>query len=289
MTSTQLEHQAWTAIGAEDSAQRTYASVKLALGDIAKQHNVEIFLQGSYANATNIRADSDVDIVVMTRRTFEGSVERLGPAALRRYQSMPTATLTVDDLRTQVFQALVNYYGSHRVHQKNKCIKIDKQSGYVDADVVPCIQYRWYPNPESDPSSDFIEGIAISPLRGNRIVNFPKEHIRHGKEKNRRCLQHYKKTVRQIKRLRNRAVQSGVLAPDVAPGYLLECMTFNVPDSKFTTNDSQRLHDVLLWLKLADKSNFASCDLIHKLFKTDPGGFSVEVAQGITDALWTSY
>lgn len=289
MASTQMEHQRWTAVGAEDAAQRTYASVKHALNDIAKQHNIEVFLQGSYANSTNIRADSDVDIVVMTHQTFRGSIERLGLASRRQYEAIPAAIFTAEDLRMRVFQTLVNYYGVQRVHQKNKCIRIDKQSGYVDADVVPCLQYRWYPRPEADPSRDFIEGISIDPLRGNRIINFPKEHIRHGREKNRRCLQHYKKTVRQIKRLRNRAAQLGMLSADVAPGYLLECMTFNVPDQKFTANDSTRLRDVLLWLNSVEKSNFDSCDLIHKLFENDPGGFSVEVAQHITDALWRAY
>ena len=289
MTSTELEHRSWTAIGADDSAQRTYVSVKQALAEIMSRRNVEVFLQGSYANSTNIRADSDVDIVVMTRRTFQGSVERLGPSSRRAFEAMPAASFTADDLRSEVFQALVSYYGLQRVHQKNKCIRVDKQSGYVDADVVPCLQYRWYPKPDSDPSSGFIEGISINPLRGNRIINFPKEHIRHGKDKNKRCLQHYKKTVRQIKRLRNRAVQERILRREVAPGYLLECMTFNVPDSRFIANDSSRLKDVLLWLKFADKLDFDSCDRIHKLFKDDPGDFSVDIAQEIADALWVAY
>ena len=39
-------------------------------------------------------------------------------------------------------------------------------------------------------------------------------------------------------------------------------------------------------LKYADKLAFSSCDGIHRLFKTDPGGFEVATAQAIVDGLW---
>jgi len=282
MTSTKQEHTNWTAAGSDATAQKTYASVRKALEGVEARRNVEIYLQGSYANSTNIRADSDVDIVVMSRVVFEGSVVRLGPTSRATFDELPAASYTGADLRTDVTQALVDYYGSSRVHPHNKCIKIDKRDGYVDADVVPCLQYRWYSKADSNVHRDFIEGIAIHPLRGGRIVNFPKEHIRNGKSKNFSCGGHYKKTVRQIKRLRTRAR----LARDIAPGYLLECMTFNAPSDRFVSNDSDRLKNVILWLKFAQKQGFFSCDRIHHLFADDPGSFTAHQGQTIVDALW---
>jgi hypothetical protein len=289
MTSTSQEHENWTAAGSDAAAKNTYASIRKALEGIEKTRDVEIFLQGSYANATNIRADSDVDVVVMTRQTFRGASDRLGPWARARFNDLPPATFTASDLRAEVTAALRDYYGAARVHPRKKCIQVDGTSGFVDADVVPCLQYRWYTKPDSDLTRDFIEGVAIQPTVGEQIINFPKEHIKNGQSKNAACNGRYKATVRQVKRLRNRAVDQGVLADGVAPGYLLECMVYNVPPAEFVADDSKRLSNVVLWLKFASKAGFFSCDGIHRLFQTDPGKFDAATAQTILDALWEAY
>ena len=287
MASTPTEHTAWTAAGANAAAQATYASVKQALADLIRLRNLEVFLQGSYANSTNIRADSDVDIVVMTRRTFHGSVGRLSARGKALWDALPAPSYLANDLRTEVTAALVAYYGAARVTQRNKCIAVAKRDGYVDADVVPCLEYHWYRDPDS--IANFIEGISIQPLRGERIINFPKEHIQNGQRKNVLCSERYKPTVRQMKHLRNRAIAEHRLAEGVAPGYMLECMTYNAPVDRFSANNSERLRDVVLWLKVADKQTFLSCDGIHRLFLDDPGHFEIGTAQRIVDALWDSY
>jgi Nucleotidyltransferase domain len=287
--STSQEHVNWTAAGSDATAQKTYASVKSALAKFEQERNVEIFLQGSYANSTNIRADSDVDIVVMMKSVFVGASERLSGAALASFSALSTAKYTATDLKRDVQLELEKYYGSARVHRRNKCIKVDASPGYVDADVVPCFQYRYY-NVSYVSIDSYVEGISITPDRGGQIVNFPKRHIANGQTKNGTLTQgRYKSTVRQIKRLRNRAVDLGYLADGVAPGYLLECMTYNTPNDRFVSSDSQRLQDVVLWLKHANKAPFLSCDEIHTLFGTDPGKFTVPVAQQIIDALWKAY
>lgn len=289
MTSTATERSSWTAAGADTAAQKTYASIRQALAEIETRRNVEIFLQGSYANATNIRADSDVDVVVMTHVVFQGARERLEPATKAFYDSLPPSEYQLTDLRTEVTAALRAYYGASRVHPRNKCIQVDGTSGYVDADVVPCIEYRYFTKPDADITRDYVEGVSIKPLQGDRIINFPKEHIKNGQKKNSECSGRYKETVRQVKRLRNRAVDEGKLRDGIAPGYLLECMVYNAPASTFVADDSQRLTDVILWLKFASKAGFSSCDEIHELFRTDPGRFNVATAQEIIDALWDAY
>lgn len=287
MTTLAQDHSNWTAPGSDSAAQATYASVRLALADVIKQRDVEVFLQGSYANHTNVRADSDVDIVVMTRQTFSGNPEGLTPTGRLQWDGLSQATFFADDLRSEVHAALASYYGASRVHPRNKCITVDKTSGYVDADVVPCIQYRHFRNSYS--TSQFVEGIKIHPLNGGSIVNFPKEHIRNGEEKNRVCSSRYKPTVRQLKRLRNRAISEGRLVEGDGSGYLLECMAFNAPTDRFVYDDSQRLSSVLLWMKYADKSAFQACDGIHYLFRDDPGGFLLSEAQRVLDAMWDAF
>lgn len=286
---TTSEHGAWTAAGSDATAQRTYTSIKVALADLSSHRDVEVFLQGSYANTTNVRSDSDVDIVVMTKQTFQGETTRLGTEARARWDRISPATFTASDLRSEVYAALVSYYGASRVESKNKCIRVVKTDGYVDADVVPCLQYRRYVNPDPNLDSEYTEGVSITPLRGARIVNFPKEHIKWGQIKNILGDGNYKKTVRQVKRLRTRAVDLGLLPDGIAPGYLLECLTYNAPNELFENNDSTRLMKVLSWLKHADKAGFDSCDWVHKLFVNDPGDFEVAVAQQILDALWETF
>lgn len=289
MTSSKNEHQSWTAAGSDAAATKTYNSIRTALAEVEQRRGVEVFLQGSYANATNIRSDSDVDIVVMTKLTFQGSVERLGAVSKAAYEALPAASFSGGDLRSEVHAALIGYYGSSRVISRNKCITVKAASGYVDADVVPCLQYRWYPSSTSDVGTDYVEGVALHPLNGGRIINFPKEHRKNGAEKNALCGDRYKRTVRQVKRLRNRAVDEGRISKGAAPGYLLECLVFNVPNNQFVFSDSDRLRDVLIWLKFADMSDFRSCDNIHTLFKTDPGDFDLDAAQVVIDALWEAF
>jgi hypothetical protein len=286
---TTAEHRNWTAVGADTAAQNTYASIKKALEPVKAKHSVEIFLQGSYANHTNIRADSDVDIVVMSLETWQGARDRLGPVGQSRYDALPRATYTESNLRADIEAALVSYYGRSLIHPKNKCLRVDRRPGYVDADVVPCLQYRYFDEVTLELATAYKEGIAIHPLRGGRIINFPKEHIKNGRAKNGLCNERYKPTVRQVKRLRNRAVDLGLMPDGIAPGYLLECMVFNAPTSKFVSDESERLQEVVLWLKYADKNSFMSCDKIHRLFHTDPGQFSSATAQRIIDALWGAY
>lgn len=286
MTVTSTELRSWTAPGAQDAAQRTYASVRAALNGSPWLDGLdyEVFLQGSYANHTNTRGDSDVDIVVMLKTTFMPETRLLPAADLVRYQAsrMP-GTVHADEFRTRVHRALVAHYGATAVESKNKCLKIAKHGNFVDADVVPCLQHRRYTSYPAYGYPSFVEGISIQPLSGGRIVNYPKEHISNGEAKNKDTAQAYKPTVRQIKRLRRSGVDKGLITPDQAPGYLLECMTFNAPTSAFAGEEAARVGAVLRWLDQHTAEELAariwSCDKIHHLFMDDPGGHNQYTAK----------
>lgn len=287
MTVTANQTGAFTGKGAQDAAQKTYASVKAALEahQNLKTKNVEIFLQGSYANDTNIRGDSDVDIVVMLPRTFSSDTTRLNTVEKTLFDKhWSPAIYTSKDLRRDVIKALKSHYGEGRVEEKNKCIRIHKKDGYVDADVVPAIQHRLYRGYIYSPG-DFIEGTAIDTLKGDRIINYPKEHKKNGATKNFHTIGKYKPTVRQIKNLKRHAVQQGVLDPKDAPGYMLECMAYNVPVNLFESHDHLRLARVMMWLLEANFEKFTSADEVHTLFHTDPGKFSASSAKRILTTL----
>lgn len=283
----------WTAPGPQDIAQRTYGSIRSTLATAAELQgrSFEVYLQGSYANHTNVRGDSDVDVVAMLKQTYVAELTRLPSSQAARWEADRTpATYHEWDFRRDVQAALVATYGS-RVKPKKKCLLVQATQGYLDTDVVPALEHRLYTSYEGPAATNsWIEGIKIFPTEGPPIVNYPKEHIRNGEQKNRLCYERYKPTVRQIKRLRSKAVDEGYLAADDAPGYLLECMTYNVPNPTFISDDVRRIYDVLhFFVGVADFSTFMSCDGVHTLFGTDPGHFTVldanRIVAGLVQAL----
>ena len=268
----------WSAQGSTDASERTYRSVKAALSRSGELNalNIEVFLQGSYANHTNTRGDSDVDVVVMLKSTYTPDTSRLSVTELANYEKHWTpASTSADQLRAMVQRALVAHYGGSRVEAKDKCLKIEGQSGYVDADVVPALQQRLFTSFPSDGRASWVEGTSIKPLSGGRIVNFPKEHRSNGEEKNAASNGYYKPAVRQVKRLRRAAVDQGLLSKKDAPGYLLECLVSNVPDSNFVYGDAERLARVISHLAAFTPSDLKlsmwSGDRVTRLFVDDPG------------------
>src|SRR5690242_8138563 len=63
----------WSHQGAVSQSKDTYATVRGALeaaGTGYADKSFSIFLQGSYCNDTNVYAESDVDIVILTDSTY---------------------------------------------------------------------------------------------------------------------------------------------------------------------------------------------------------------------------
>jgi hypothetical protein len=189
-----------------------------------------------------------------------------------------------------VERALRSYYGSARVESKNKCLRVARTAGYVDADVVPAQQHRLFTSYSPSGYAEWVEGISIQPLRGGRIVNYPKEHIKNGQAKNSAANGNYKPAVRQVKRLRRRAVELGHLVKSDAPGYVLECLVSNVPERYFDNDASTRLQRIVTYLSVFDaaalRDQMWSGDRIHKLFVTDPGEHNEYTAARVLDVLW---
>src|SRR5574340_777580 len=64
--------ETWSHQGAITTAKTTADSIKNALNDYEWPEKIdfEVYLQGSYKNDTNIRGDSDVDVVAQLNSTF---------------------------------------------------------------------------------------------------------------------------------------------------------------------------------------------------------------------------
>ena len=188
----------WSTLGARQASAITYNSIKLALNKHPWPQTMDhhVYLQGSYPNHTNIRGDSDVDVVVESTNVFYHNV----PEHSRSQYGLTTGSYTWQEFRAEVKEALINYYGFAAVTDGNKSLKVAGYGNRLNADVVPCNTYRRY-----EDRYRYASGITFW-TRGNiQIVNFPKAHLDNGSGKNGRCGGHYEPTVRMFKNARNRA------------------------------------------------------------------------------------
>jgi hypothetical protein len=229
----------WTNPGALTTSSAAYASIRNALlkqtSPIASR-GVEIFLQGSYANSTNIYGDSDVDVVVLYENTFHKDMSRLTAAQQQLHEAtFPPATYHWRDLHTEVVAALRSHYGAGAVKPENKSIKVTTGYGTKPSDVIPAVQFRRYAtfNHQNDLSAHW--GIQFFDSANNPIVNYPKYHITHGEDKNSttRTNGRYKQIVRLFKNFRNYLVDNNLLTDGAAPSYFIECALHSVPDRLF--------------------------------------------------------
>jgi predicted nucleotidyltransferase len=200
------------------------ASSKLA------PHTIEVFTQGSYANRTNVRQDSDVDICVLYKDAFFTDYtlsEALNDSAV----GLSTSSYKYADFKNDVEAALVSHFGRASVKRGKKAFDVHANTYRIDADVVPCFehrrymgtaQYHWYES-----------GTELHPDNGDRIINWPKQNYTNGVAKNDATGRGFKAVTRILKRLRYQLIDEGYSIADAIPSYLIECLVWNVPNEGF--------------------------------------------------------
>lgn len=247
--------ETWSHQGAVTTAKRTHESIREALSRYQRWPEgieYEVYLQGSYKNDTNIRGDSDVDVVVQLNSSF---LSNLSEDQKRRFGVMP-ATYDWQRFRSDVLAALQKYYGGQKVGEGRKAVKV--QTPFLPADVVVCLQYRKYPQYPKN-ATDYVEGMTFYVQDENRwVINYPKLHYANGVTKNAqpRTNGWYKPTVRLFKNARTYLVERKVIPPDIAPSYFLECFLYNVPDSEFGSSFQDTFCKVVNWW-LNNKANYS--------------------------------
>lgn len=256
--------EAWAGQGAVTTATSTYHSVNKALRAVesspVRYKDVDVYLQGSYRNDTNIRGDSDIDVVVELNSTFSGNLAELSAYEAELYKgAYPNATYLWEHFRADVLKALRVYFGHANVTEGNKCLKIVGGSGRLPADVIVCQEHREYRRFYGVNDQAFVEGIKFWTRKdGREVVNFPKPHYENGVGKNSagRTGGAYKPTVRMFKNARTHMSKRDLIAADLAPSYFLECLLYNVPDWAFLGSRSDAFFNVLRWLYSTDLSSF---------------------------------
>lgn len=230
----------WSNRGADSAAAATYGSIRSALegpNSSIAHRNIDIYLQGSYRNATNVRGDSDVDVVVQLNETFQWDPGQLGDEGRRRIDiAYRSATYTFADFRSDVLVTLQRTYRAGNVTSNNKCITVGGSGSRLTADVVPCLEYRRFTRFVSPEDRSYVPGIVFYAERDfRRIINFPKVHLHNGEDKNQaaRTGGRFKPVVRMFKNARTAAVDRGLLDYGKTPSYFLECFVYNASDASF--------------------------------------------------------
>jgi hypothetical protein len=283
----------WTSQGAITTSSAAYASIRHALLKTTSplaNRDVEIFLQGSYGNSTNIYGDGDVDVVVLYGKTFHKDMSALTPAQQQLHEALfPPATYRWSQFRDDVLGALKSHYGNSVVTPGKKSIKVQTASGRRTSDVIPAVQFRRYATFVDQDNFSAHWGIQFFDSSNNPIVNYPKYHIARGEEKNQaaRTRGQYKATIRLFKNFRNYLVENGLLAEGVAPSYFLECALYNVPDHLFIGNLTDAVPAILNYLLNAQCAGFLCQNGVVPLIGISPtqwseGNFAAFVTAAIS-------
>lgn len=248
--------------------------------------SLSLFLQGSYANNTNIKLDSDVDVAVVLDSQF-GVKYRPG-ASDSDYKFTNAAYIDIKGDICTVLKQCIN--GS--VIRKNKSIRITENSYRAAIDVVPCIEFRDYSNEFYNDPTRYIPGIKIKADDGSTIINYPKVHLENGRKKNEETNHYYKKVVRILKNIRNLMEESGqsIFAQYVS-SFQLESLLWNVSNQCFLQyNDLYALKfSNIVSILAREKGNFANCKEVNGVKPLFSSPQMLQTYQNFIDELYDFY
>lgn len=252
--------KSWERAASENEEQRISNSIRMVKDAIDSsedlkhiRNKIEIFIQGSYKNNTNVRANSDIDICVMLKNPFYS----IYPDYYDRTDyGFTKSEYGFRDYKEDLFKALRNKFPETKIG--NKSLKIESNSYRVEIDAIPSIQLRNYKAINSHDSDSFIEGIKFISNSGDAIINYPKEHVKNSIQKNENTQRRYKRLVRVVKRIRHQMIKDGESVDGSISSFLLECLIWNVPNPYIQTDDTkERLRKTLAFLyhKTKEESN----------------------------------
>lgn len=289
MSISENQLEIWSHQGGTDGAQITHQAIRRALEKHVWRDGVTYnpYLQGSYANHTNTYGNSDVDLVVELTSTFYNDLTE----AQKSYLGFTKATYSLDDFRTDVIAALTDYFGSQYVDTSGgKSVKVLPNSNRLKGDVVVAATYKHY-----DGTRLIAEGIVFwNTKTGAKIINYPKLHLDNGATKNANTSQQYKPAVRMFKNARKRIYENKPLLADRFPSYYVECLLYNVQNSKFSTSRQDTYCNVVNWLNSelnTNSSRFMCQNGLIQLFGNDSTQWNVADAKLLVSeliSLWNS-
>lgn len=267
---TEQQLQNWARALSETENAKCVSTVALIKKALQEKfgNSVDIFLQGSYKNSTNVRQDSDVDIVVCFTGAYFSDVTRLTDQDRSYHASLDLHDYSFSEFKNDV-EKLMRENFLNNVERKNKCIFVKSNSYRVNADVVPCFSFRRLKSPYKTEA----EGIQLFSDDGKTMNSFPDQHYKNGCKKNTNTNQNYKSVVRMFKNVKNNLIESEKIDEKFMPSFFLECLVWNVLHHHFDKySDKDRINNIIevLWSDMdnVEKSNnYAEVSDLMWLFK----------------------
>lgn len=211
----------------QEKQDRTERMIRAAIQEHSAFNDctLKVYAKGSYANNTNVKSDSDVDIVVQCNDLTYW--EEANPGAHPGTSTLYTGIWTPSKLRSELVTALHAKFPGHVDTSGSTAIRINSNTARVEADVVPAFDYRYY----------FASGLHRSGSRvfkkdGTHLTNYPQQQLVNGRAKNNATGARYKKTVRIMKRVENAMVESEYHRE--VPSFFMECLVYNCPNHILT-------------------------------------------------------
>lgn len=224
----------------KDKQDRTERMIREAI-DAHEPFNdcsLKVFAKGSYANNTNVRTDSDVDIAVQcTDCQYWEESEKGNHPSSNPYEGIWTPA----KLRAELLAAMREKFPGQVDSSGSTAIQINSSSARVDADVVPCFSFRYYMKHGTR------DGTKIFKTDGSSIVNYPVQQMENGTAKNKATSYSYKKGVRLLKRIENAMAADGTFRE--LPSFFMECLAYNCPNDVFSHSTwTERLRAMLFYI-----------------------------------------
>ena len=228
---------------------------------------IRLFLQGSFANNTNVKAESDVDIAIILESAF---IPKYRQGILKESYNHSSSNDSFSSFKDDVERTLRLKFNND-VERKNKSIKVHGNTYRVDADTVPALRYRDYSNDYIIQETNYVGGIIIYPDEGGKIINYPEQHIENGKAKNISTKHIYKKMVRIIKKMRYNMLDAGYASADKVSSFGLESLLWNIPDYMYSRYTSYGFifDDLIKYVQTVEISGYKEANGIKDLFPTE--------------------
>lgn len=214
----------------------------IAASDALKIKNTKVFGQGSYANDTNVKNNSDIDINVRLSDTvFIG----LPPGSKQEDFGYSDSSYTYAEYKDAIEAALVAKFGRSEVIRNDKCVTVKANTNRVEADVVPTFEYFRHDN-----NGGKAIGTKFITDSGASVINYPLQHIENGKTKNSETQKRFKRLTRIFKRIRYKMIEDGESVSDNITSFLIECLLWNVPNHVFNNNETwtERLKQAIVFI-----------------------------------------
>ncbi|WP_328614567.1 hypothetical protein OHS18_42110 [Amycolatopsis sp. NBC_00355] len=216
----------------KDKQDRAERMVRNAVDSWASENDIGVryLPKGSYANNTNVRLDSDVDIAVIHQGFHYYDDGELLDSDKINGSGVSIKHFDGSSFRTSLGASLKSRFGAACDNTGKTAIELAENTGRVKADIVPSYEF-WKYYYDSSWNVRHHVGNKVYRLDGSSVVNYPEQQLVNGREKNNKTGGRYKDAVRILKNVENELVAAGKI--EALPSYFMECLMYIVPNDYF--------------------------------------------------------